>query len=328
MGKENHIIISVIIPLYNEGDHIYNSIHEINNYLKKVNIDYELLVIDDGSKDNTYNIVKELTREIRQLKILKLSRNFGKEYALCAGLEICTGDACIVMDSDLQHPPMLIPQMVELWKQGYDVVECVKTSRGKEKMINRIGAEVFYGMLKKVSGFDLRGASDFKLLDRKVINSWRTMSERNTFFRGMSAWLGYNRVQIPFDVPPRAGGETHWSISNLIRLAVSAVTSFSSAPLHIITVMGNLFLISSIILGIYAFALKLLGKSVDGFTTVILLLLIIGSLLMISFGILGEYIARIYEEIKHRPRYIIEEIVEENDDSALKENTNRYRKLS
>ncbi len=269
-------------------------------------------MIDDGSRDNTYNIMKELIEEIEEVRIIKLSRNFGKENAICAGLELCRGESCIVMDSDLQHPPNLIPQMVKLWESGYDVVECVKTSRGKEKRVKTLGVKIFYGLLKRFSGFDLDNASDFKLLDKKVIYSWRNMREKNTFFRGMSAWLGYNRIQISFEVPSRVDGDSHWSVISLGKLAISAITSFSSVPLHLITIMGNIFLIISVLLGINTVVFKLIGESVSGFTTVILLLLIIGSILMISLGIIGQYIAKIYEETKARPRYIVEALVEKN----------------
>lgn len=312
MENNTKVVLSIILPLYNESTHIYNTINIINDYINSLNLNYEILVIDDGSRDDTYDILKKILLEIKEIKIIKLSRNFGKEYAICAGLDLCQGDACIVMDADLQHPPSLISEMVQYWRSGYDIVECIKVSRGKEKIHIKLGSKIFYGLLKRLSGFDLDGASDFKLLDKKVINSWRSLNERNTFFRGLSVWLGYNRIQIPFEVAERAGGNTHWSILSLAKLAISALTSFSSVPLQLITIMGNVFLIIATVLSIEVLSFKILGKSVSGFTTVILLLLFIGSILMISLGIIGSYVAKIYEEIKYRPRYIIERIVEEN----------------
>ena len=215
------------------------------------------------------------------------------------------------MDADLQHPPELIPEMVRLWKEeGYEVVEGVKALRGQESLVNKAGAGLFYYILSKFSGFDIKQASDFKLLDKKVVHAWQSMNERNTFFRGMSAWVGFNRISIPFNIKNRTGGASKWSLFKLFKLAINAITSFSSLPLHIVTFMGLIFLLGSLILGIQTLYMKLKGIAYSGFTTVILLLLIIGSTLMISLGIIGTYIAKIYEEVKGRPRYIVAEQIE------------------
>ncbi|MBW7454897.1 glycosyltransferase, partial [Paenibacillus sepulcri] len=214
--------------------------------------------------------------------------------------------AVIVMDGDLQHPPELIPQMVRLWREeGFEVIECVKENRGEEAAGKKLGAQVFYGLLSYLSGYKLQGASDFKLLDAKVVESWREMPERVTFFRGMTAWLGYKRTTISFSVPAREEGASRWNLFNLIKLAVQAIVSFSTIPLRLVSIIGALFLVGSIALGINTLVQKLQGTAVTGFTTVILLLLLIGSFLMISLGIIGEYIAAIYHEVKGRPRYLI-----------------------
>lgn len=305
--------LSLVIPVYREGSHLNVVIREIIAVLEK-NISresYEIILIDDGSPDNTWDVIREISPEFSMLRGVRLSRNFGKECALCAGLEMAKGEAVIVMDGDLQHPPDLIPEMVRLWqKSNIDIVEAVKVTRGKESFIGKIGAELFYTILNYLSGYNLRGASDYKLLDRKVVNAWLKMGERNLFFRGMTAWLGFQRVTIPFEVPSRIGGKSGWSTLKLVKLAITGLTAFSSLPLHLITFSGCFFLIIAVILGAQAFILKFTGRAVDGFTTVIILLLIIGSLLMISLGIIGLYIARIYEEVKRRPRFIISEIIE------------------
>ena len=263
--------------------------------------------------------LKMLSEEIPCIKALRLSRNFGKEAALCAGLEAVEGDACIIMDADLQHPPTLIPEMIRLWKDdGYEVVEGVKALRGNESMINKVGANLFYQTLSKLSGFNMQQASDFKLLDKKVILAWRSMNERGTFFRGMSAWVGYNRISIPFNVGIRTKGVSKWSLFNLFNLAVKAITSFSSFPLQLVTFMGVFFLVGALVLGIQTLYMKLTGIALSGFTTVILLLLIIGSCLMISLGVIGTYIARIYEEVKCRPRYIVADEIESSKDLLIK----------
>lgn len=306
-------LITIIIPVYNEDKQIYENIGVIRNHLNKIRmgIDFEILLIDDGSTDKTWLRLKALAENYPRIKALKLSRNFGKEGALCAGLEVACGDACIIMDSDLQHPPELISEMVRLWKiEGFDVVEGIKSSRGKEKLVNKVGASLFYRLLGEFSGFNIGQASDFKLLDRKVVQAWRSMNERNTFFRGMSAWVGYTRVSIPFKIKSRAKGSSKWSFLKLFKLAINAITSFSSFPLHIVTFIGLTFLSGSFILGIQTIYMKLKGIAYSGFTTVILLLLIIGSAIMISLGIIGTYIAKIYEEVKQRPRYIVSETIE------------------
>jgi len=303
--------ISVIIPVYNEELLIENSIEVINNEIEKINVGYEIILIDDGSKDNTWEIINELIKKVPQIRAYRFSRNFGKESALSAGLDKAKGDAVILMDCDLQHPPMYISQMVERWKMtGSDIVECVKESRGKEGLINKLGAKVFYNTLNKMTGYKMDGASDFKLLDRKVVNAWKQMKEHNVFFRGMSAWLGFTREIIYFEVPERMEGTSKWSLISLLKLAISAIVSFSALPLRLVSMFGIIFLSISIILGFHTLYGKFTNQAVTGFTTVILLILFTGSILMISLGIIGEYVAAIYNEVKNRPRYVIAENVQ------------------
>jgi polyisoprenyl-phosphate glycosyltransferase len=311
--------ITVVIPVYNEESQICENIGIISKYLAEIGMEFMILLVDDGSTDGTWFKLKLLSEEVPGIKSLRLSRNFGKEAALCAGLEAAEGDACIIMDADLQHPPTLIREMIRLWKdEGYEVVEGVKAFRGNESMINKVGANLFYNILSKLSGFNIKQASDFKLLDKKVVSAWRNMNERGTFFRGMSAWVGYNRISIPFNVGVRTGGASKWSLFKLFNLAIKAITSFSSFPLHIVTFMGVFFLIGAMVLGIQTLYIKLMGMAYSGFTTVILLLLIIGSSLMISLGIIGTYIARIYEEVKYRPRYIVADEIKNSKELLVK----------
>lgn len=311
--------ITVIIPVYNEEIQICENINVIMECLAETGMEYMILLVDDGSTDSTWSRLKMLSEETPCIKALRLSRNFGKEAALCAGLEAAEGDCCIIMDADLQHPPTLIPEMIRLWKdEGYEVVEGVKAFRGNESIVKKVGANLFYRIQSKLSGFNMQQASDFKLLDKKVILAWRSMNERGTFFRGMSAWVGYNRISIPFNVGVRIKGVSKWSIFNLCTLAVKAITSFSSFPLYIVTFMGVLFLAGALVLGIQTLYMKLMGIALSGFTTVILLLLIIGSCLMISLGVIGTYIARIYEEVKNRPRYIVADETKRSEDLLIK----------
>ncbi len=303
--------LSVVIPLLNEETHITQTLETIRRELAAFEGDYELLLIDDGSSDSTWELLQASVDKYNDVRAIRLSRRFGKELALCAGLEQARGDAVVVMDGDLQHPPHLIPEMVRCWEQeGFDVVEAVKRHRGEESGTYRAQTGFYYTLLRALSNIDLKDASDFKLMDRKVLDAWNRMPERNVFFRGMSAWLGFRRKRLPFNVEPRAGGTTAWSTLGLVRLAINAITSFSSLPVHIITVMGGVFLVFAFVLGVETIIQWFTGDAVTGFATVNLLLLIIGSMLMIGLGIIGEYISKIYDEVKGRPRYVIAETAE------------------
>ena len=307
-------LISVVIPLYKEAAGVRLLLSSVTTALAKTGFRCELIVVDDGSPDDTWKIILEEAKAHSNLLGLRLSRNFGKEQALCAGLERAHGDAVIVMDGDGQHPPELLPEMVRLWQtSGADIVEAVKTKRGPESLSGRVGALFFYIVLNRLAGVNLKGTSDFKLMNRRALDAWLQMEERNVFFRGMTAWLGFARVQIPFEVPRRAAGETGWSFPRRLKLALTGISAFSWLPLQFVTMMGLLFFLFSILFGIYTLILQLAGRSVSGFATVILLLLIIGSLLMLSLGIIGEYLARIYEEVKRRPRYVIASSIEPSD---------------
>ncbi len=304
-------LISIVIPLYNEGSHLSALLSDLKTALQQTGCPFELVLVDDGSPDDTWERIKDETQTFPSLRAVRLSRNFGKELALCAGLERARGDAVVVMDGDGQHPPSLLPVMVEKWRtSGADIVQAVKTKRGSESLTGKLGALLFYLILNKLSGFELKGASDFKLMNRKVADTWLAMRERNVFFRGMTAWMGFTTVQIPFEVVARRGGKSGWSYLRRAKLALIGITTFSSFPLHLVTLAGVIFFVFAVGLGIQTLYLKLAGQAFTGFATVILLELIIGSLLMISLGIIGEYLARIYEEVKGRPRYIVMESIE------------------
>ncbi len=303
--------ISVLIPVYNEGAEINKNIHVIHDLLVNSHIDHEFVLIDDGSSDDTWSHILKTASEIQEVHAVRFSRNFGKEAAICAGIDMVRGDACIIMDSDLQHPPAYIPEMVRLWRdEGYEIIEGVKASRGDEPWINKLGAKLFYSVMKKLSGIELQDASDFKLLDITVVNVCRRLGERNTFFRGIASWVGFKRTSISFEVAQRSHGDSKWSLLKLFSLSVTAITSFTSAPLQLVTFMGIVFLFGSVLLGIQTLYKYFSGIAVSGFTTVILLLLIVGSTLMISLGIIGTYIAKIFDEVKGRPRYVVSDTTE------------------
>ena len=298
-------MLSIILPAYNEKQNIERTAKTLSGILEKEGIPFELLFISDGSVDGTYEEICRVAELDGRVRGAEFSRNFGKEAAIFAGLELALGDGCIVMDCDLQHPPEVIPEMYRLWQDGYEVVEGIKKSRGKESILHGMSAGLFYGIMSRMMRMDMRSSSDFKLLDRKVVNVLLGLGERNTFFRALSFWAGFRAAKVEYEVQERAFGSSKWSFRSLVRYAVSNVTSFSTIPLQMVTVMGMVSIIFSVILALQTLVKYLTGTAVEGFTTVILLILIIGGFIMISLGIIGHYLARIYEEVKGRPRYII-----------------------
>lgn len=302
-------MLSVVMPIYNETQ-IAVGVERTMGVMEKANIPYELILVDDGSTNSAWNEMTDLANKYDTIVAIALSRNFGKESALCAGLDAARGACCVCIDSDMQHPPEIIPEMYRLWlEEGYEVVEGVKNERIKENPIYRVCAKSFYSILKKMSGIDLKNASDFRLLDRMALDAWRSMPEKETFFRGMSSWIGFRRTQVYFDVSEREIGTSKWSAKNLVKLALNAITSYSSVPLYLASCFGMLFLIFFVIMFAQTLYMKFRGNAQSGFTTVIILQLIIGSITMINIGIIGIYIKKIYEEAKNRPRYIVRRIV-------------------
>ena len=284
-------MLSVILPSYNEEKMIETAAKTISDILCDADIAHELLFVDDGSRDKTWAEIQRVSEFNSHVVGIHFSRNFGKEAAMFAGLEQARGDCCVV-----------------LWEQGYEVVEGIKEDRGQESGLYRFAANSFYGIISWATGLNMASSSDFKLLDRKVVDTLNQMPERNVFFRALSFWVGFKRAEVSYRVQERTAGESKWSTRSLLRYAINNIGSFSSAPLHIITILGIVMLIIAVVFSVVALVQKLTGAALGGFTTVILLLLFASSLIMISLGIIGYYIARIYEEIKGRPRYIISRI--------------------
>lgn len=299
-------MLSVIIPAFNEGENIDRAALALTCLLSGKGIPFEMIFADDGSKDDTWERIEKARLADKRIRGVRFSRNFGKEGAIFAGLSKAKGDCAAVMDCDLQHPPETLLEMYELWKQGYEVVEARKADRGGESPLYRAFAKAFYKIMKSSSGLNLDGASDFKLLDRKVVDALNQLPERLTFFRALSSWVGFKTAQIDFEVRDREHGETKWSFSKLFRYALSNITGFTNLPMQLMTAAGLVFFLFSLILGIQTLTKFFSGVSAEGFSTVILLLLLIGSLIMLGLGIIGYYLSKIYEEIKFRPRFIIE----------------------
>ena len=301
-------LLSVVIPSYNEEENIESTAKTIGDILTDAGIDYELFFVSDGSKDNTFPIVKSLSEKDSRIRGLQFSRNFGKESAIFAGLSAARGDCVAVIDCDLQHPPKTLVEMYRLWEEGYEVVEGIKSSRGKESLIHKMFVGIFYGIMSALMKVDMNATSDFKLLDRKAVDALLSLNESNTFFRALSFWVGFKSTSVEYDVQERTKGKSKWSFAGLVKYAISNTTSFTTAPLRIIAVVGFIMVIFSLILGIETLVVYFMNVAVEGFTTVILLLLLIGGCIMVSLGIIGHYLGRIYEEVKGRPRYIIREM--------------------
>jgi glycosyltransferase involved in cell wall biosynthesis len=308
LTNKPHTHLTVILPLYNEGGHLEASFRVIQEVLDTLPVHTECLLIDDGSTDDTWETITRIVAGNTACKGLRLSRNFGKEGAIAAGLDRAQGDGVLVMDGDLQHPPSLIPEMLAPWQSGEaDVVEAIKLARGEEPRYRRIAGQAFNRAWSGFTGFEMEGATDFKLLDRKVVEAWRAVGENQLFYRGMVAWLGFRRRTITFEVPPGARPASVWGPLRLVRFALMAITSFTTAPLHFVTLMGLLTLAASAVMLLYTLFYWLTGQAATGFTTVIALQLFSTSLLMISLGIIGEYLGRNYLETKRRPRYVVSE---------------------
>lgn len=301
--------VSLVLPAYNEEAMLEKTAVTLKKVLSNAKISYQLIFVDDGSKDSTWKKIEMVAQQDECVKGVHFSRNFGKEAAVFAGLAHADGDCVVVMDCDLQHPPETVVEMYQLWMQGYEVIEGVKRSRGQESSLHRASAGFFYKIMSKATGIDMSRASDFKLLDRKVVEAILAMPERNAFFRAMSSWVGFKSTVVEFDVQEREAGESKWSTKSLIRYAITNIVGYSTAPMQFVTGAGIVVFLIAVVLGIQTMIRYFTGHAVEGFTTVILLILLLGSVIMISLGIIGYYIAKIYDEVKRRPRYIVSKIV-------------------
>jgi dolichol-phosphate mannosyltransferase len=298
-------LLSVVLPAYNEELMIAKATRVLGDVLRKSGISYELILVNDGSKDNTWEEIEKAATRDPNVRGICFSRNFGKESAVFAGLSYASGDAVAVMDCDLQHPPGTLIEMYRRWEEGYEVVEGVKIDRGKESALHRMCAGAFYQIMSKITKVDMQNASDFKLLDRKAVDNILLMPERNMFFRATSSWVGFRSVAVPFEVQERQAGNSKWSGAALVRYAFTNIVSFTTAPLQLVSVIGLLCFVCSCVLLVYTLIQYAFGRSVEGYTTLLVVLLFIGSAIMVSLGIIGCYIARIYDEVRQRPRYIV-----------------------
>ncbi len=305
--QNQNVFISCVVPVFNEEAVIEAFITHLQAALSALTTRYEIIVIDDGSRDQTTAKVKPFTKNTH-VKLLGLSRNFGKEIALTAGLEHASGDVVILLDADFQHPLEMLPVFLTHWANGHDMVYGVRTSRESESAIKRHFARLFYWLMQKMTKIDMpNNAGDFRLMDRKVIIALKQFPERTRFMKGLYAWVGFSKIGVPFEVQDRAAGKSSWRFSKLTELAITGITSFSDIPLRVWGLIGFFVSLISLIYAIYIITVTLLfGADLPGFPTLVVAIMFLGGIQLLSIGILGEYIARIFTEVKQRPKYILQ----------------------
>jgi dolichol-phosphate mannosyltransferase len=290
--------------MYNEAAAAPRTIAAIKAVLDPLPYEYQVLCVDDGSDDSTLEVINGLSEADERVSTCSLSRNFGKEAAILAGLARSAGEAVVVMDADLQHPPELLPEMLSCWEQGYEIVHAVKRKRAHEPLVHRVLAMSFNRLLGIAARTEFHGASDFKVLDRLVVEALLRFPERNRFFRGLVAWAGFKSTTVSFEVPDRVAGETKWSSWRLLRYSIQNLAAFTSFPLRMTASLGVIAFALGVLLIPWTLYRYLRGDAVTGFTTVILLQLMIGGLLLTGIGVVAMYVAEIFQEIKQRPVYL------------------------
>lgn len=305
--KDRSLFISCIVPVFNEEAVIEDFITSLQDALDKLTDSYEIIIVDDGSRDHTIQKIQQMIKN-EKVKLLGLSRNFGKEVALTAGIEHCSGDVAILLDGDFQHPLETLETFLHYWADGYDMVYGIRKDRESESYLKRNFAKLFYWLMQKITKIDIpNNAGDFRLMDRKIVSALQTFPERTRFMKGLYAWVGYKKIGIPFEVNSRAGGKSSWRFSKLTELAITGITSFSDVPLRVWGFIGFIISLISLIYAVYFVTVTLLyGADLPGFPTLVVAIMFLGGVQLLSIGILGEYIARIFTEVKQRPKYLLQ----------------------
>lgn len=299
-------LLSVVAPAFDEQENLSEFYRRVDEALRGISL--ELVFVDDGSSDDTQAILRELAERDPRVRVVSLSRNFGHQAAITAGLDHARGDVAVVIDTDLQDPPELIVEMIERWREGADVVHAVRRTRTGETRTKLVTARWFYRLLARMTETEVRpDAGDFRLIDRAALDALRSMRERSRFLRGMSAWVGFEQADVSYDRDQRHAGETKYTLRRMLRFSFDAISSFSNAPLQLAMLFG--FVFSAVaFLGIpVAIAFRIAGEFVPGITTVLLVVLLLGGIQLITVGIIGEYLGRVYEEVKRRPLYLVRE---------------------
>jgi glycosyltransferase involved in cell wall biosynthesis len=302
--------ISLLIPAYNEQEvltHLYERLNKLAGSVP--HYDFEFLFVNDGSRDRTLEIIRTYAEKDKRVAYVNLSRNFGKETAMIAGLDHVTGDATVIIDADLQDPPELIPKMIDFWEQGYDDVYARRNSRQGETWVKKVTSELFYKLLQKSTNIPIQqDTGDFRLLDRRCVEALKQFRESQRYTKGMFSWIGYKKKELLYDRDPRLAGETKWNYAKLVNLAIDGITSFTTAPLRISSLLGALVSFAAFVYIIFLVVrTTMYGSDLAGYPSMMAVILFLGGVQLLSLGIIGEYIGRIFNETKHRPLYLIEE---------------------
>ena len=317
--------LSVIVPMYYEEEVAYEFYNRLKNVVQKIDFNYEIIFINDGSKDNTLMILKSISNEDSNVRIIDFSRNFGHQVAVTAGILNCEGDLAVVIDADLQDPPELIVDMIEKWEKGFDVVYAKRKTRKGESKFKLVTAKYFYKILSNLADIEIpRDTGDFRLIDKKVIESFKKMPEKNRFIRGMISWVGFKQTFVEYNRDERFAGETKYPLKKMIKFATDGIISFSSKPLKVMSSLGILTLAVSFLILLYSIVSKLYGKTSSGWTSIMCVLVFFSGVQLVSLGIIGEYIARIYDESKDRPLYLINQMINFEEEENLNENKRKF----
>lgn len=312
----DHKLISIVVPMYFEEEVANECYTQLSNLAIKNNLDYELIFVNDGSTDNTLQILEELAKKDSHVKVISFSRNFGHQIAVTAGIDKSKGDAVVIIDADLQDPPELIPEMIKLWEKGNDVVYGKRKKRDGESFFKLTTAKLFYRILNKMSSVAIpMDTGDFRLIDRKVVEALKKMPEHNRFLRGMSSWIGFKQIPLEYERKERFAGETKYPLKKMIKFAQDGIFSFSSKPLKVVEHLGFDTILISLVVFIYLLIKMSIGTTVNsiGWITTLTIACFIGGIQLVAIGIVGEYIARIYDESKCRPLYIVDKELNLNE---------------
>jgi len=301
---------SIVVPVYDEEDSLPELLRRVLSVADGLDGTVEVILVDDGSRDRSHGLMMDARRTDPRVKVIRLSRNFGHQLAITAGLDWAVGRAVVVMDADLQDPPELIPEMARLWRQGFDVVYAVRVKRGSEPALKRWTAALFYNTLRRLTELELPiNAGDFRLVDRKALDAFKQMRERNRYVRGMFRWVGFRQTSVEYDRQERFAGRTKYPFRKMMRLAIDAIVGFSDAPLRAALKLGLVLAALSILLGVTAIALKVAGVyTVPGWTSIVVLIAFLGGVQLLVLGVIGEYLARIQDEVRQRPLYVTQEM--------------------
>jgi len=311
---DKNYVYSIVIPVLNEEKVLNELYQRLTKVMTDIGESYEIIFINDGSTDNSLKIMKQLHTHDKRIKIIDFSRNFGHQIAITAGIDFTSGDAVITIDADLQDPPEVIPDLIKKWKEGYEVIYGIREKRKGENFFKKISTLIFYRLINKMTMINMPPDSgDFRLIDKKVVNNLKNIRENNRYVRGLTYWIGFKQIGVPYERDKRFAGKSKYPIKKLFKLAYDAIFSFSNFPLKIATYFGFIVSFLSFLYLIYALIIKLFTNSViHGWTSLMISILFLGGVQLICLGIIGEYIARINDEVKKRPLYIIKEIIDED----------------